>query len=149
MNLEKYKKHWHNFPKIFRHYTILLIILAAISTFFTYSQITKSQLSEIQNPKIIISLIIIDLVLLLTLSIIIIRKLFRLWYKSKYQSGKIQNKIIFMFCLVAAVPTIIVTVFSTIFFNFGIQAWFDQRVSTAIKESVVVADSYFKVTCLF
>ena len=146
MNLEKYKKHLHNFPKIFRHYTILLIIMAAISTFFTYSQITKSQLSEIQNPKIIISLIIIDLVLLLTLSILIIRKLFRLWYKSKYQSGKIQNKIIFMFCLVAAVPTIIVTVFSTIFFNFGIQAWFDQRVSTAIKESVVVADSYFKVT---
>jgi two-component system, NtrC family, nitrogen regulation sensor histidine kinase NtrY len=129
----------------FSHYSIILLILALISSFLTYGQITQSQISNVHNPKVTIILIMIDLVLFLVLSILVTRKIFRLWHKGKHQSGRLQNKIILMFCLVAAIPTIIVTVFSTIFFNFGIQSWFDQRVSTAINESVVVAESYFKV----
>lgn len=129
----------------FRHHTLVLLVMVLISSFFTYTELTTSQLSEIQNPTLLIILIVIDLILILLLSILVARRIFRLWHKSKHQSGKLQNKIIFMFCLVAAVPTIIVTVFSTIFFNFGIQTWFDQRVSTAINESVVVAESYFRV----
>lgn len=116
-----------------------------VSVFFTYNELTQSQLSAVQNPATLIVLIVINLILILSLAILVVRKLFRLWHKSKHQSGKLQNRIIFMFCLIAAVPTIIVTVFSTIFFNFGIQSWFDQRVSTAINESVVVAGSYFDV----
>jgi two-component system nitrogen regulation sensor histidine kinase NtrY len=130
--------------KIFKNYIVVLLILALISAFFTYTQLAKSQLSAIQDPKYIIILIIIDLVLFLCLSTLLARKVFRASHKSKHQSGKLQNKIIFTFCLVASVPTIIITVFSTIFFNFGIQSWFDQRVSTAINESVVVAESYFR-----
>ena len=114
--------------------------MVLVSVFFTYNELTQSQLSEVQKPANLIILIVIDLILILSLSILVVRKLFRIWHKSKHQSGKLQNRIIFMFCLIAAVPTIIVTVFSTIFFNFGIQAWFDQRVSTAINESVVVAE---------
>lgn len=142
-----FKKYFYKLNPLnfIRHHTLILLVLALVSAFFTYTELTKSQLSEIQNPAIIIILIVIDLVLVLVLSTLVARKLFRLWRKSKRQSGKLQNKIIFTFCLIAAVPTIIVTVFSTIFFNFGIQSWFDQRVSTAITESVVVAESYFRV----
>ena len=147
INRKMLKKYLYTFNplKFFRHHTLILLVIALVSAFFTYTELTKSQLSEVQNPAIIIILIVLDLILLLVLSTLVARKLFRLWHKSKYQSGKLQNKIIFTFCLIAAVPTIIVTVFSTIFFNFGIQSWFDQRVSTAITESVVVAESYFRV----
>jgi len=130
--------------KIFKHYIVILLLLTLISSFFTYTYLAKIQLSEIQDPKYIIILIIIDLVLFLCLSTLLARKLFRFWHKSKHQSGRLQNKIIFTFCLVTAIPTIIITVFSTIFFNFGIQSWFDERVSTAINESVEVAESYFR-----
>ncbi len=133
------------YSKIIKNYTISLLILALISIFVTYSELTQIKLSDVQNPKKIIILIIIDLILFLVLSILASRKIFRIWHKGKHISGRLQNKIILMFCLVAAVPTIIVTVFSMIFFNFGIHSWFDQRVSTAINESVVVAESYFKV----
>ncbi len=119
--------------------------MALISSFLTYSEITQNQLYDIQNPKTIITLIITDLVLFIVLLTLVMRKIFRLWHKGKNQSGRLQNKIILMFCLVAGIPTIVVTVFSTIFFNFGIQSWFDQRVGTAINESVVVAESYFRV----
>lgn len=147
MNIEICKIHLQkiNPLRLMRYHTFILLMAVMVSVFFTYNELTKSQLSAIQNPATIIILIVINLILILSLAILVVRKLFRLWHKSKQQSGKLQNRIIFMFCLVAAVPTIIVTVFSTIFFNFGIQSWFDQRVSTAINESVVVAGSYFDV----
>lgn len=135
-------KNSNYFQNVFRHYTTMVLLLSVAFSVYTYSQITNNYIFDLQQPKLIITLII-DLVLLLTLSFLVTRKILRIWQRSKNQSGKLQNKIIFMFCLVAAVPTIIVTVFSTIFFNFGIQSWFDQRVSTAIAESVEVADSYF------
>lgn len=130
--------------KIFKHYIVLLIALAIASAFITYSEITKTQLSEIEDPKYLIILIVIDLVIFICLFTLLARKIFRIWLKSKHQSGKLQNKVIVTFLIVAAIPTLVITVFSTIFFNFGIQAWFDKRVSTAIEESVVVAESYFR-----
>ena len=133
------------YKKIFKNYTIVLLILTLISVILTYGEVTQLQLSDIQNPKKIIILLIVDLILFLVISTIVARKIFRLWHKEKHQSGRLQNKIILMFCMIAAIPTIIVTVFSMIFFNFGIHSWFDQRVSTAINESVVVAESYFNV----
>ena len=49
-----------------------------------------------------------------------------------------------MFSLVAIIPTIIISVFSVMVFNLGIQAWFDNRVSTAIEQSIKVADLYIE-----
>jgi two-component system nitrogen regulation sensor histidine kinase NtrY len=42
----------------------------------------------------------------------------------------------------AAVPAILVAVFAIVFFNFGIQAWFNDRVQTALAESNQVAQGY-------
>lgn len=128
-----------------KNHTLVLLLMVLLCSFFTYTELTKIQLSKIENPVVIIILIVLDLILIVLLSTLVARRIFRIWNKTKHSPGKIQNKIIYMFCLVAAIPTIIVTVFSTVFFNFGIQTWFDQRVSTAISESVVVAESYFRV----
>jgi len=40
------------------------------------------------------------------------------------------------------VPTIFVAVFSYLLFSFGVQAWFSERVRTAISESLAVAEAY-------
>ncbi len=47
-----------------------------------------------------------------------------------------------LFSLVAVTPTIIVAVFSYLFFSFGIEAWFSERVRTALSESQAVAEAY-------
>jgi two-component system nitrogen regulation sensor histidine kinase NtrY len=39
-------------------------------------------------------------------------------------------------------PTIIVAVFSYLFFSFGIESWFSDKVRTAISESLAVAEAY-------
>ena len=40
------------------------------------------------------------------------------------------------------IPTIIVAVFSYLLFSFGVQAWFSERVRTAVTDSLAVAEAY-------
>ena len=47
-----------------------------------------------------------------------------------------------VFSLLAVIPTIIVAVFSYLLFSFGVQAWFSERVRTALSESLAVAEAY-------
>ena len=89
-------------------------------------------------------LLLVDLVLLLALGVLIFWRFLGLWLERKRAAvgSRLQTRIILMFSLVSVVPTIVVVGFSILFFNQGIQSWFDERVSTALQESVKVAESY-------
>ncbi len=56
--------------------------------------------------------------------------------------ARLHVQLVFLFGGVAAVPAILVGVFAAAFFNLGIQAWFNQRVRTALAESSEVAQGY-------
>lgn len=53
-----------------------------------------------------------------------------------------RKRILLMFSLVSIVPVILVAAFSILFFHQGIQAWFNEKVGTALNESVAVAEGY-------
>jgi two-component system nitrogen regulation sensor histidine kinase NtrY len=94
-----------------------------------------------ESPSKILSLLLLDLILILLLVIISTRRiLFHVF--SDYKSSRIRARIILMFSIITAVPTVIISGFSVFIFNFGIQSWFDDKVSTSIYQSVRVADLY-------
>lgn len=47
-----------------------------------------------------------------------------------------------VFAAVALVPTIIVAIFATLSVNFGIEAWFSDRVGSVVRNSLAVAEAY-------
>ena len=49
-----------------------------------------------------------------------------------------------MCALVSFAPTVIICIFSTYFFNFGIQSWFDQKINNVLTQSVYVAQAYIQ-----
>jgi len=49
-----------------------------------------------------------------------------------------------LFSLVAVTPTIIVAIFSFLFFTYGVESWFSERVRTALSESQAVAEAYLR-----
>ncbi|MEJ0009062.1 MAG: ATP-binding protein [Alphaproteobacteria bacterium] len=85
-------------------------------------------------------------VLLVLMAFVVIRRASLLWLQAKEGliGTRLQTRIIFMFCVVAIVPTVTVSVFSALFFNYGLQAWFDARVSSALEDSVTVAAAYIE-----
>ncbi len=98
------------------------------------------------NPDIVIWLLNIDLIILLSLGIIVARRvtsLFALW-KQGIPGSKIHMRFVYTFGLVAMAPAVIMMIFSLFFFHYGVQSWFSDRVKTAVQESRAVAESYLK-----
>jgi two-component system nitrogen regulation sensor histidine kinase NtrY len=128
-----------------RKFTLFLVVLAIISAITTYITITNVSGPLGTNSTLVTVLGLFDLILFLSLTTIIIRKILSLRFKRNGEHGnRLQNRVLIMFSFVATIPTIIVAVFSTLFFHYGIESWFDKTVSTALDGSVMVAESYLK-----
>src|SRR5215470_7848310 len=56
--------------------------------------------------------------------------------------SRLQIRLVVWFSLIAVVPTIIVALFSYLFFSYDVESWFSDRVRTAISESLAVAEAY-------
>lgn len=108
-------------------------IIFACATFYVISL-------ESKNFSTIIGFLLVDLAIFLILSVLLTQKFFT--QNNNNDSSKLQNRIVIAFSLVAAIPTIIVSVFSVYFFNLSVQAWFDKKISTVLDQSVIVAESY-------
>ena len=120
-----------------------LALAAFASGMITYTAWTGSA-PQTPNPRVVLILLIIDLVLVLSLGSLIARHLVRLWVarRSGSAGSRLHSRFVAMFSLVAVMPAIIVASFSAVFFYLGMQSWFSDRVRTAVGESLAVAEAY-------
>jgi two-component system nitrogen regulation sensor histidine kinase NtrY len=134
---------WTSSSLLGRVLAISLAAAAAIAGSATYAALTKS-LPFKTGPGVVVVLLYIDLVLLLLLAAVVAWRLTQVWIERRRGSAgsRLHIRLVGLFSVVAVTPTIIVAVFSAFFLNFGLQSWFSDKVSTAIKESVAVATSY-------
>ncbi len=124
---------------------ILLVIASIVSGFLTYAALTKMPpLGD--DPNIVIWLLNIDLIVLLLLVSLIARRILSVWSgrKKGIAGSHLHVRLVYIFSVLVAVPTITMTIFSVFFFHYGVQTWFSERVQTAINESQAVAESYFE-----
>ena len=98
------------------------------------------------DPDTVLGLLVLDTILLLLLGALVARQLVRLWAERRrgLAGSGLHIRLVLMFSLVAITPAILVAVFSALFLNFGIQAWFSERVRTAIEASNAVAQAYLE-----
>jgi two-component system nitrogen regulation sensor histidine kinase NtrY len=128
-----------------RKFAIALVIAALASGIATYLAMTGAPPMG-PHPVVVLSLLNLDLVLLLALAALVTKRLVEVWAERRagLAGSRLQVRLVVLFSLIAVMPTIVVAVFSYLFFSFGIESWFSDRVRTAISESVEVADAYVK-----
>jgi two-component system nitrogen regulation sensor histidine kinase NtrY len=128
-----------------RKFAGLLIVLALLSVVATYLAMTGTAPLR-PDPRTILFLLNVDLVLLLLLATLVARKLVQIWVERRKGTAgaKLHTRMVLLFSLVAVTPTIIVAVFSALFLHFGIQGWFSDRIRTAVEESMVIAQAYLQ-----
>lgn len=129
-----------------KNLAILLSLCIILSLIFTYTTITSIDGYFSSNPNTVLVLASINLFLLLALAGIISKKIIKLIIDKRRNKvgSKLQTKIVIIFSFVTIIPTIIMALFALIFFNLGIQSWFDSKVSIAIGNSVAVAKLYLE-----
>jgi two-component system nitrogen regulation sensor histidine kinase NtrY len=98
------------------------------------------------HSGVAVAMIVADFAALLMLIIVLAGRVTRilLEHRRGAAGARLHVRLVFLFGGVAAVPAIVVAIFAIVFFNFGIQAWFDQRVQTALDESNQVAQGYLE-----
>lgn len=136
---------WGRRVAIGRKLAIALTIAAFGSSIATYVAITEpSSLSG--DTRIVLILLQVDLVLFLLLGVVIARNLVSLLLERRrgQVGSRLHTRLVVLFSLIALAPAVVVSAFSAVFFNFGMEAWFSERVRTAIIESRAVAEAYLK-----
>ncbi|MFQ5958259.1 MAG: ATP-binding protein [Alphaproteobacteria bacterium] len=95
-------------------------------------------------PQTVLILLNVDLVLVLLLSAVVLRRMVQLWLERRRGSAgsRLHTRLVALFSIVAIAPAIVVALFSVLFLNFGIESWFSERVRTALGESLAVAEAY-------
>ena len=136
---------WTRRVRLERKLAITLLVLAVSSGIATFAAMTGN-LPVTADPWDILLLINLDLVLLLALGALIARRLVILWLERRrgIAGTHLHVRLVMLFSLVAVTPTIIVALFSVLLFDFGLQGWFSKRVSTAIEDSLIVAQAYLE-----
>ncbi len=119
-----------------------LTVAATASGLATYLQLSSGQIS--QRPGTVLVLLYVDLVLLLLLAVLVARRIVQLWAERRRGSAgaKLHVRLVVLFSSLAALPAIVVAGFSVVFFELGLQAWFSDRVRSALTESLAVAEAY-------
>ncbi|MEZ5691618.1 MAG: PAS domain-containing sensor histidine kinase [Rickettsiales bacterium] len=127
-----------------RNILVIAIVSVCVSLAVTYGIIDDDSADFGMKPKRIIRLLTVNVVLFSFVISIIIVRIYWLWktLKSGSANYKLQKRIVAMFSLVTIIPTLIVSIFSAIFFNIGIQTWFNERVQRTVQESKAVAEAY-------
>jgi two-component system, NtrC family, nitrogen regulation sensor histidine kinase NtrY len=128
-----------------RKVAIALATAAVASGIATYLALTGAPPFG-PRPVVVLLLLNLDLVLLLALAALVIKRFVEMWLERRrgLAGSRLQVRLVVLFSMIAVLPTIIVAVFSYLFFSFGIESWFSDKVRTAISESVEVADAYVK-----
>ena len=94
----------------------------------------------------LVTLLLVNLGLGLTLAALIAWRLVRLWAerKSGRAGARLHVRLVSWFSTIAVVPAILVAIFAAVTLNLGLEAWFSARVKDALDNAVNVAQVYVK-----
>ena len=124
----------------------ILVVIALVILLALVAQIDHGLLGDL-SPQRTVKFVLFDLATLLVLiAYAVMHRATLLWRRAHdgHIGTRLQSRIIAMFSIIAIVPTLVVATFSILFFNVGIKSWFDNQVSVALEDSVIVATAYIE-----
>lgn len=124
---------------------LVLSIAAVAAGVATYAALTETPPFG-NDPRTIFWLLNLDLVILLVLATLIGRRIAGLWSGRRrgVPGARLHGRLVMIFSLLAAIPAIIMAVFSAVFFYYGVQGWFSEKVQNAVTQSQAFAEAYME-----
>ena len=132
---------WAGRVRLVRKTAITLAVAALISIAGTYAALRGLPPFGGREAGMDQLFLLLNLVLVLPLCAIVAWRVVQVWTERRrgLAGSRLHVRLVVLFSLVAVIPTIVVAVFSYLLFSFGVQAWFSERVRTALAGSLAVA----------
>ena len=98
-----------------------------------------------QDTDFLVAIVIVDAVALVILGTLVGRQIWRVWSERRQRMAghQLHLRMAVLFGGVTTFPAVIVTLFALFVVDYSLRGWFAERISTAVNESVRVAESYF------
>jgi len=137
---------WGQRHGLARKLGVALTLAVIASGIATYAVLSSGGPLRGPNPQTVFSMLTLDLVFMLLLAALVGRRLLRVWAERRAGTAgaRLHVRLVLLFSVVAITPAILVAVFSALVINFGVEQWFNKRVSTAVDESLAVAKAYLE-----
>ena len=129
---------------VFRQKLFLVsILLSLLICFFIYKSLYQFKLINDHENIFTISLII-SFLLIVIIFFILLKNIFFILNQIKLEKAgqELQKKILLIFSVIALTPTLFISFFSIFIFDAALSGWFNKKISTAISQSVEVANQY-------
>ncbi|HEY3147548.1 MAG TPA: HAMP domain-containing protein, partial [Dongiaceae bacterium] len=136
---------WSRRINVERRIAMMFLVMGAVSGVLTYLVLTD--VWKTQNPaRAITWLLLSDFIIVLSLGTIIARRFVVLWIERRrgMVGAKLHSRLVLLFGLIALIPAITVSVFSTTFLNYGLDIWFGDKIKEAVESSLNVSQSYLQ-----
>jgi two-component system nitrogen regulation sensor histidine kinase NtrY len=129
----------------------LIIIIGIAMLLFTYIETHISNIANdlpIATNIFVYGLINVNIILLILLTFLILRSFVKLYFesKSKVVGSRLRTKLILAFIGLSIVPTLLLFFVAIGFINKSIEGWFGIRVEDSLRESLELAQNYYKDT---
>ena len=123
---------------------VALAVVAVIWGVVTYVLLSRGLVTMDSSGAI--ALIFGNLAIVTMLAVLITRRVVRLWVarRTGLAGSRLHVRLVTLLSLVAIIPTIIVAMFSALYFNLGLQNWFSDQVRGAVHNSVRIAEDYME-----
>src|SRR6056300_208332 len=121
------------------------ITFSVVIIMFVYFNFFKfDKLNNFHN--VFILSLVLFFVLISFLSFFIANRISFLYqnYKLKKTGQELQKKILLIFATIVMTPTLLIAFFSIFIFDTALSGWFNKKISTAISQSVEVANQYLE-----
>jgi two-component system nitrogen regulation sensor histidine kinase NtrY len=120
--------------------TLLLAVTVIASTYLFV--VRNGQPQRLLTPWLVAALLVANLVPLMALMVLGARRVALRGARRSGGSGQLRVRLVATFSVIASVPTLLVVIFASLLFQFGVEFWFSDRARTVLVNSDRVAQAY-------
>lgn len=125
-------------------FVIIVFVAMLISTYFMLS--AQSDRAELIAPPIAASLLVANLVPAIVLLVLFGRRMAkgRAAKSAIGSNGRLHVRLVALFSLVASIPMLLVVIFASFLFQYGVEFWFSDRARGMLENANGLAQGYYE-----
>src|SRR3954464_5821114 len=124
---------------------VIAAFLAGMMAFSVWVLRRGAEPGSLLSPPLIALLLIANLLPAIALMVLYSRRVaVRRAEQGGLGSGRLHVRLVALFSVIAAVPTVLVAIFASLLFQSGLEFWFSDRARNMLENTVAVADATYR-----
>ncbi|MHA4837219.1 sensor histidine kinase [Sphingopyxis sp. MSC1_008] len=126
------------------YYTLAIIVSVAIATYIFVTGDAQSE--RLLTPALVAAIMVANLVPAMALIVLIGSRVARARAVRSMAggNGRLHVRLVALFSLIAAAPTLLVVIFASLLFQFGVDFWFSDRSRGMFENAANLAEGYYQ-----